>query len=48
MARVNRRQQEQDANDFEIKEGEPLVIPCINKEVAKLVQINELAPVKMI
>ena len=44
---IDWRQQEPDDNDFE-SIGEPLVIPRLSKEEAKLVQINELAPVKMI
>ena len=42
------RQQVPDNNDFDSIEGEPLVIPRLSKEEAKLVQINELAPVEMI
>ena len=42
------RQQVPGNNDFDSIEGEPLVIPRLSKEEAKFVQINELAPVKMI
>ena len=42
------RQQVPDNNDFDSIEGEPLVIPRLSKEETKFVQINELAPVKMI